>query len=258
MYPFFYGHSQESPHWLFLAVVFVSDHVLSVPLPPHGEKDACSTSVYFCLSAFWLLLRLNCSLSNLLMSCKATCLPPQRASWGESGIPGISLPGSVSRVRRLILYINLNLVSYTPFPPPQGDQGCSFQTHPGIVWYTLSTFEEAEMPGIIDDEVGHVIYPCKTARTLSHLLLSGIVPPTPFRLIVKAHGWYLTDWRFLCFVNCMGFLEEKSGNILEIFDQNNVFMLPNMMVFVLCLCPSSLWTTFFVIVSECSGRVDWI
>lgn len=115
MYPFFYGHSQESPHWLFLAVVFVPDHVLFVPLPPHGERDACSTSVYFCLSAFWLLRRLNCSLSNLLMSCKGTCLPPQRASWGESGIPGISLPGSVSRVRRLILYINLNLVSYTPF-----------------------------------------------------------------------------------------------------------------------------------------------
>lgn len=42
------------------------------------------------------------------------------------------------------------------------------------------------MPGIIDDEVGHVIYLCKTARTLSHLLLRGIVPPTPFRLIVKS------------------------------------------------------------------------
>lgn len=113
MYPFFYGHSQESPHWLFLTGVFsLTTHSSSLHI---GERDASSTSVYFCLSAFWLLLRLNCSLSNLLMSCKATCLPPQWASWGESGIPGISLPGSVSRVRRLILYINLNLVSYTPF-----------------------------------------------------------------------------------------------------------------------------------------------
>lgn len=47
------------------------------------------------------------------------------------------------------------------------------------------------MPGIIDDEVGHVIYPCKTARTFSHLPLRGIVPPPPFRLIIKTHCCYL-------------------------------------------------------------------
>lgn len=41
------------------------------------------------------------------------------------------------------------------------------------------------MPGIIDDEVGHVIYPRKTARTFSHLPLRGIVPPPPFRLIIR-------------------------------------------------------------------------
>lgn len=54
-----------------------------------------STPIYFYLSVVWLLLRLTRSLSNLVMSCKVTCLPPRPGGWSESGIPGISLPGSL-------------------------------------------------------------------------------------------------------------------------------------------------------------------
>lgn len=148
-----------------------------------------------CNNTFWRLLRLNHSFSNLLMSCKVTCLPPM-TRWLEwewdsrDSLTGQCLPDRTVDTE------------HKPQPDTRPSSssrwpGCSFQTHPGIVWYTIAASEEAEMPGIIDDQVGHVIYPCKTAQTFSHLPLRGIVPPPPFRLIIKSHCYLRTTF-FMC------------------------------------------------------------
>lgn len=59
------------------------------------REEPGRSPIYFYLPVVWLLLRLTHSLSNLVMSCKVTCLPPRPGGWSESGIPGISLPGSL-------------------------------------------------------------------------------------------------------------------------------------------------------------------
>lgn len=120
-------------------------------LPPRDERvwwrSASwlnrSTSIYFYLSVVWLLLRLTHSLSNLVMSCKVTCLPPRPGGWNESGIPGISLPGSLMGW--------MDDTVYTPQPqhtspsifhllgPTGRPRHYGSQVHPGIVPYTLPT-----------------------------------------------------------------------------------------------------------------------
>lgn len=137
-----HSRSQEAPHLLFLAGVFVSDHALFTPLPHHGERDASNASVYFCLSVFWLLLRLNRSLSNLLMSCKATCLPPTtgRLEWERDSRD--FLTGQCLSGQKVDTVYKPRSCQIHTLPPPQGDQGCSFETHTGIVWYTLATLRK--------------------------------------------------------------------------------------------------------------------
>lgn len=78
-----------------------------------------STPIYFHLSVVWLLLRLTHSLSNLVMSCKVTCVPPRPGGWSESGIPGISLPGSLLGWKDDTVYTHPNPVTDPhPSPPP--------------------------------------------------------------------------------------------------------------------------------------------
>lgn len=119
--------------------------------------------------------------SNLMMSCKMTCLPPRLVGWSREGFRGFPYH-AVS----LIVYYTvhtLHLVSHTHTCSSSvnlsSEQGCSFPVPSGIVPKCITAPGKAEMPGIIDDEVGHVIW-----HTFSHLLLSGIVAPPPFTLIV--------------------------------------------------------------------------
>lgn len=52
--------------------------------------------------------------SNLVMSCKVTCLPPRLGGCSESGIPGISLPRWTLRVGWMILYTHTHISTISP------------------------------------------------------------------------------------------------------------------------------------------------
>lgn len=114
MYSLLYGQSRGTLCLVFLPGVLPSAGNSAVLYLSMMREEPCSTPVYFYLSAVWLLLRLTRSLSNLVMSCKVTCLPPRLGGWSESGIPGISLPGS------LLGWMNDTV--YTPQP-------CHTHTH---------------------------------------------------------------------------------------------------------------------------------
>lgn len=132
---------------MFLPGVLPSTVHIAVLYLSMMREESGSTSIYFYLSVVWPLLRLTHSLSNLVMSCKVTCLPPWLCGWSESGIPGISLPGG------LLSWMNDTV---TPPPPntrthtdrqttsfspdssdPRGHQHYITIVPPGIVLHTL-------------------------------------------------------------------------------------------------------------------------
>lgn len=131
-------------------------------------SDCCSGWTAAFLICWWVVKQPVC--------------PPRLAGWSESGIPGISLPGSVSRVRRLILYINLDLVRYTPFLLLKVTKAVALK-------HTLAlSGTPSQLWGSWDARNnwwwGRSCYlSMQDSMDLSHLPLRGIVPPTPFRLI---------------------------------------------------------------------------
>lgn len=97
MYSLLYSQSRgtSKPSPVILPGVLPSTVYSAVVYLSMMREERGRTAVYFYLSVVWLLLGLTHSLSNLVMSCKVTCLPPRLSGWSESGIPGISLPGSL-------------------------------------------------------------------------------------------------------------------------------------------------------------------
>lgn len=80
--------------------------------------------------------------SNLVMSCKVTCLPPRLGGCSESGIPGISLLRWTLRVGWTILYTHPNVVTHThthisTISPASGTPRLYLLSNLGIVPHTL-------------------------------------------------------------------------------------------------------------------------
>lgn len=120
MYSLLYGQSRGTLCLVFLPGVLPSTGNSAVLYLSMMREEPCSTPVYFYLSAVWLLLRPTRSLFNLVMSCKVTCLPPRLGGWSESGIPGISLPGSLLGWMNDTVYTPQPCHTHTspPSPPP--------------------------------------------------------------------------------------------------------------------------------------------